>query len=80
MVMVPVQSALPLPPPPLPASAPLALLAEPENLSSDGDVSATDTEAAQQPPPKSPAKTIIRAYMGDLGHTFVSSKPGTVAN
>jgi len=72
--------ALPLHPPPLPASAPLALLAEPENLSSDGDVSATDTEAAQQPPPKSPAKTIIRAYMGDLGHTFVSSKPGVTVS
>ena len=29
------------------------------------------------PPPKSPSKTIIRAHLGDHGHTFVPTKPGT---
>ena len=29
------------------------------------------------PPPKSPARTIVRAYLGDHGHTFVPTKPGS---
>ena len=29
------------------------------------------------PPPKSPARTIVRAHLGDHGHTFVPTKPGT---
>ena len=28
------------------------------------------------PPPKSPARTIVRAHLGDHGHTFVPTKPG----
>ena len=28
-------------------------------------------------PPKSPARTIVRAHLGDHGHTFVPTKPGT---
>ena len=27
-------------------------------------------------PPKSPARTIVRAHLGDHGHTFVPTKPG----
>ena len=28
-------------------------------------------------PPKSPVRTIVRAHLGDHGHTFVPTKPGT---
>jgi hypothetical protein len=28
-------------------------------------------------PPRSPLRTIVRAHLGDHGHTFVQSKPGT---
>ena len=28
------------------------------------------------PPPKSPARTVVRAHLGDHGHTFVQTKPG----
>ena len=28
------------------------------------------------PPPKSPVRTIVRAHLGDHGHTFVPTKPG----
>ena len=29
------------------------------------------------PPPKSPARTIVKAHLGDYGHTYILTKPGT---
>lgn len=39
----------------------------------------TNIQSSQQigQPPKSPARTIVRAHLGDHGHTFVPTKPGT---
>merc|ERR1719295_385420 len=39
-----------------------------------------DSTAPSLSAPKSPAKTIVRAYLGDHGHTFVNTKPGTTVS
>lgn len=54
-------------------------------VSGNGGASSTSSNASTFvsqlqvacPPPKSPARTIVRAYLGDHGHTFVPTKPGT---
>lgn len=46
-----------------------------------GSFAADHSNSSSQPSsacvPKSPVKAIVRAHLGDHGHTFVSTKPGT---
>lgn len=61
-------------------------LDSPSALQSSGDefgsfATADHSNSSSQPSsacvPKSPVKAIVRAHLGDHGHTFVSTKPGT---
>lgn len=62
----------------LPLDSPSALQSSGDEF---GSFAADHSNSSSQPSsacvPKSPVKAIVRAHLGDHGHTFVSTKPGT---